>query len=161
MIIPEMRGTFQDALLRSTSRELVSVFGIASSRAVSINETLQVRVDRNTGQYAIEKRVRDGGRETRFVPVSDIPGGQGKLDTRVSIQIRMPREDAAKAADERMPAVREGPQPEPGAEDAIAFYPDGTADGREIVLRDNDGFRLGLRINAVTARVHIVELARE
>ena len=43
----------------------------------------------------------------------------------------------------------------------IFFYPDGTADASEIVLRDRDGFRLALRINPVTARVRIIELARE
>jgi hypothetical protein len=43
----------------------------------------------------------------------------------------------------------------------ILFNPDGTADAREIRLRDRDGFRLGLRINPVTARIHIVELPRE
>ena len=62
MIIPEMKGTYEDALLRSTSRELVSVFGVAGSRAVGVNQVLQVRLDRKTGRYAIERRVRDGGR---------------------------------------------------------------------------------------------------
>jgi hypothetical protein len=161
MIIPEMKGSFQDALLRSTSRELVNVFGLAGSRAVSVNQVLQVRLDRKTGQYAIEKRVREGGRENHFVPALDIPGGKGKLDTRISIQINLPGEGPANAAEESMPAVSEGAQLPAEAQDAIGFYPDGTADAREVVLRDSDGFRLGLRINPVTARVHIVELARE
>lgn len=161
MIIPEMKGTFEDALLRSTSRELVNVFSIAGSRAVSVNQVLQVRLDRQTGQYAVLKRVREGGRESRFVPALDVPGGQGKLDMRISIQIHIPGEEAAQAAGETTPLVSEGVPQGAGAGDAIAFYPDGTADAREIVLRDTDGFRLGLRINPVTARVHIVELARE
>jgi len=46
-------------------------------------------------------------------------------------------------------------------DDAITFYPDGTADASEILLRDRDGFRVALRINPVTARVRIIELARE
>jgi prepilin-type N-terminal cleavage/methylation domain-containing protein len=161
MIIPEMKGTFEDALLRSTSRELINVFSIAGSRAVSVNQVLQVRLDRQTGQYAVLKRVREGGRESRFVPALDVPGGQGKLDTRISIQIHVPGEENTQAAAETPPAVIEGAPQGPDSENAIAFYPDGTADAREIVLRDNEGFRLGLRINPVTARVHIVELARE
>jgi hypothetical protein len=44
---------------------------------------------------------------------------------------------------------------------AIAFYPDGTADSGDIILRDQEGFRLGLRINPITARVHLVEMERE
>jgi hypothetical protein len=45
-------------------------------------------------------------------------------------------------------------------EKAILFYPDGTAENREIVLEDKSGFRLALRLNPVTARVHIVEKER-
>jgi hypothetical protein len=44
---------------------------------------------------------------------------------------------------------------------AISFYPDGTADGGDITLRDREGFRLLLHINPVTARIHIVEMERE
>jgi prepilin-type N-terminal cleavage/methylation domain-containing protein len=161
MIIPEMKGSFEDALLRSTGRELVNVFGVAGSHAVSVNQVLQVRLDRKTGHYAIEKRVRERGRAGYFVPARDIPGGEGKLDARISIEIHMPGEDAAQPSGEAMPQAPETTPREQEAEDTIAFYPDGTADAREIVLRDPDGFRLGLRINPVTARVHIVELARE
>jgi Tfp pilus assembly protein FimT len=161
MIIPEMKGTFEDALLRSTSRELVNVFGVAGSHAVSVNQVLQVRLDRKTGHYAIEKQVRGSGRENHFVPARDIPGGEGKLDTRISIEIRVPGDDTAQTSGGTVPQAPESTPQEQGAEDAIAFYPDGTADAREIVLRDAEGFRLGLRINPVTARVHIVELAHE
>ena len=43
----------------------------------------------------------------------------------------------------------------------ISFYPDGTADAGDILLRDREGFRLLLQINPVTARVHVVEMERE
>ena len=35
LIIPEMKGTFEDALLRTTSRQLLDAFALASSRAVT------------------------------------------------------------------------------------------------------------------------------
>jgi type II secretion system protein H len=161
MIIPEMKGTFEDALLRSTGRELVNVFGVACSHAVSVNKVLQVRLDVKKGHYAIEERVREGGRESHFVPARDIPGGQGKLDARISIEIHMPGENTAESSGE---GAVQAPESNPRTrenEEGIAFYPDGTADAREVVLRDPAGFRLALRINPVTARVHIVELARE
>jgi len=161
MIIPEMKGTYEDALLRSTSRELVSVFGVAGSRAVGVNQVLQVRLDRKTGRYAIERRVRDGGRGSRFVPARDVPGGEGKLDTRISIEVRRPGEDPINASGDEALQVGESEPQALASDAAIAFYPDGTADAREIVLRDRDGFRLALRVNPVTARVHVVELARE
>ena len=41
----------------------------------------------------------------------------------------------------------------PGRRRSHCFYPDGTADAREIQLEDRDGFRLVLRINPTTARV--------
>ena len=44
---------------------------------------------------------------------------------------------------------------------AIAFYPDGTADAGDFILRDADGFRLALHINPITARVHVVEMDHE
>jgi type II secretion system protein H len=142
MILPELRGTYEDALLRSTSRELVNAFGLAYSRAVSFNQPHRVRIEPATGQYYVEQRVRDQGRE-EFVPLRDVSGGEGKLDTRVSIRFR--------SGDEN---ISEEPEP------TITFYPDGTADAREVLLQDRQGFRLALRVNPTTARVRVVEVAR-
>ena len=47
------------------------------------------------------------------------------------------------------------------SEQTITLYPDGTADAVEIVLRDREGFRLGLRINPITARVQSIDLQRQ
>src|SRR5882757_2524280 len=91
MIIPEMTGTYEDALLRSTSRELVNAFSIASSRAVSLNQLHRVRLDTKTGRYVIEKRVRETLQGDEFKPI-DISESEGRLDTRISIQVRKPEE---------------------------------------------------------------------
>ena len=45
--------------------------------------------------------------------------------------------------------------------EAVTFYADGTADAGEIVLRDRQGFRLGLRVHGATGRVELRELERE
>src|SRR2546425_471834 len=105
IIIPEMKGSFQDALLRSTSRELVNVFNLASSRAVSINQLHRVRLDRNSGRYLIERRAQENEQATGFVPAPEIPGSEGKLDTRISIEIRTPGEPVPDAPDQPAPAV--------------------------------------------------------
>src|SRR5436305_8539646 len=55
MILPEMRGTFQDALLRSTGRKIVEVLSLANSRAVSLNQAHKVVFDRRSHRYAIER----------------------------------------------------------------------------------------------------------
>ena len=159
MMIPEMKGTFQDALLRSTSRELISVFDLAYSRAVSLNQLRRVRVDEKTGRYLVEKQVIENGQEN-FVPADDVPGGKGELDSRIKIEFHPPGELSADANSEpanSKPAALENLS----SGTAISFYPDGTADGGDILLRDREGFRLLLQINPVTARVHVVEMERE
>ena len=50
MIIPEMKGTFQDALLRSTSRSLADALNIAYSETVSLNQSHRLRLDVATGR---------------------------------------------------------------------------------------------------------------
>ena len=95
--------------------------------------------------------------------VQDVSGLEGELDKRITIQIREPGEEPSpsQSPDGSAPLPAEpGPQLL-DSNAGILFNPDGTADAREIRLRDRDGFRLGLRINPVTARIHIVELPRE
>jgi prepilin-type N-terminal cleavage/methylation domain-containing protein len=133
VIVGEMGGTFHEALLRSTGRRLISVFSLASSRAISLDRTHQVRFDRATGHYAVETR-----RHGDFVPVEAVGGTEGTIDSHIVLRLRGE-----------------------GLKDAIAFYPDGTADEREIELRDPEGFGLALRINPVTSRVQLIELERQ
>jgi len=157
MIIPEMRGTYEDALLRSTARKLISVFDLAYSRAVSLNQLHRVRLDQHTGRYFIEQRSRSAESLTGFVPLRDVSGAEGALDPRILVQFQ---QSAQEQFDESNPensgSSAEDFQP-PISEDTIAFYPDGTADALEILLRDRAGFQLILRLNPITARVHIVE----
>jgi type II secretion system protein H len=156
LMIPEMKGSFQAELLRSNSRELINVFDLAYSRAVSLNQVRRVRLDDKTGRYLVEKQVQENGQED-FVTADDVPGNRGQLDSRIAVEFhpaeRLAAEDNGAA---------EAPVSESSPEEAmIAFYPDGTADPGAVLLRDRDGFRLLLQINPVTARVHVVELERE
>jgi type II secretion system protein H len=161
MILPEMKGTYEDALLRSTSRELVSVCGLASSHAISVNQAHRLRLDLKTGHYSIERRASDRGPEGRFVSTREVPGGEGELDTRISIEIHKSGDEATETAEQESAPVPGSRAQSERRDDGITFYPDGTADASEIMLRDRDGFRLALRIDPVTARVRIIELARE
>ena len=158
MMIPEMKGSFQDALLRSTSRELINAFDLANSRAVSLNQIRRVRLDEKTGRYLVEKRMMQNGQDD-FVPADDVPGEKGELDPRITIEFRQPDESVSEPGAQPDSAVADVGLPVDGV--AIAFYPDGTADAGDFILRDADGFRLGLRINPITARVHLVEMERE
>lgn len=162
MILPEMRGTYEEALLRSTSRQLVNLCNLAYSRAVTQQQVQRVRLDAKTGRYAIEQRDTRARARDAFAPVRDLPGGQGELDERISLMFRQPPENQPDAND-----VREATSSAVSAMGAvegqilIGFYPDGTADPGEIQLRDRQGFRLQLRISPVTARVRVRELPRE
>jgi type II secretion system protein H len=161
LILPEMKGTYEDALLRSTSRELVSVCSLASSHAVSVNQPHRLRLDPKTGHYSIERRGPDREPEGHSVSAREVPGGEGELDTRISIEIHQAGDGGSEAGEQESAPVAGSRAQSERREGGITFYPDGTADAGEIVLRDRDGFRLALRINPVTARVRIIELARE
>jgi type II secretion system protein H len=158
LMIPEMKGSFQDALLRSSSRELVNVFDLAYSRAVSLNQVRRVRFEEQTGRYEVEKQIQARGDDV-FVPADDVPENKGQLDARISIEFHQPGEfSSAENGDNgaSVSAPVSGP-----VESMIAFYPDGTADAGAMVLRDRQGYRLLLQINSITARVHVVEMERE
>ena len=103
-------------------------------------------------------RVTENGQDD-FVPADDVPGGKGELDPRITIEFRQPDENVSEPGARPDVAMTEGGSPVDGV--AIAFYPDGTADAGDIILRDQEGFRLALRINPITARVHVVEMERE
>lgn len=149
MIIPEMKGSFEDTLLRSTSRDLINVFDLASSRAVSFDQTCRVQLDTQNGRYLVEREVRDGTRED-YIPLKDVSGAEGKLDSRIGIQINRPGETSTDDDAAAAPAETSTP-------DTVSFYSDGTADAAEIKLRDRDGFQMILRLNPVTARVRMSE----
>ncbi len=162
MIIPEMKGTYEDALLRSASRDLVNAFSVAYSRAVSVNTPHRVRLDPRTGRYVVEMRARNPRQLLDYVPLPDVPGAQGELDERLSIKIRRADQSGLDAREPGPPLTAPTPGPEsPGSGEAIQFYPDGTADAVEVVLRDRAGFGLALRLNPITARVRVLELPRQ
>lgn len=152
LMIPEMRGTYEDALLRATSRQLIDTFHVAYSRAVSLNQPHRFRFEPETHRYVLERQVwARGGQE--FMQVRDVPGAEGQLDERIAVRIRV-REDSANANPMEQASASDTAG---GRTDEVSFYPDGTADGAEVLLEDRQGFRLLLRLDAVTARVRVFE----
>jgi hypothetical protein len=139
----------------------VNAFNLAYSRAITVNQTHFVRLDRNTRRYFVERPAREGEGGSGFVLVRDVAGGQGEIDARISIQIRKRYEESSVALGQGASSVSENDTRKQNRDQTLAFYPDGTGEAAEIVLRDRHGFRLALRINPTSARVHIVELERE
>src|SRR5438132_1066572 len=150
VIIPEMKGTYEDALLRSTSRELVNAFNVAYSRAVALNQIQRVRLKEGSGGYVTEARTSSSHGVDEFLPLPDSPGTHGNLDTRISVAIHRPGTSSEPVVEANASGAGEA-SPTRATEGSIAFYPDGTADDAEVELRDRQGFRLALRINSVTA----------
>jgi len=156
-IVTEMHGTFQDALLRSTSRELAGAFNVASSRAISVNRPYRILFDRVSHRYLLERSRRGG---TDFFPAKDTLGGSGVIDSRITFKILEPGLNSPDDAGVE-PSGNSGDQ---GGflsvlgEESVTFYADGTADERQIELADRDGFRLALRINPVTSRVKVTAM---
>jgi type II secretion system protein H len=156
-IVAEMRGTLQDALLRSASREMAGACNLASSRAIAANRPHRIRLDNVAHRWFLE-RGRRGGAD--FYPARDVPRNSGALDSRITLHIFEPGVNSPDDAGGE-PSGHSGSQddfPSSRAGEAVTFYPDGTADARQIELADRDGFRLALRINPVTSRVQITAL---
>lgn len=146
VMVVEMRGSFQDALLRSAAREVMNGIGLASSRAATLNEAHAFTFLRGSNVFSVapvRSVPQSVGGDQR--PLSDIRA----IDERVSLEIRDPTE-----------IIEEDEQPNDGPKrerDVITFYADGTADRREIILRDSYNVELVLRINPITGRVRIAE----
>jgi hypothetical protein len=86
------------------------------------------------------------GQTVEEAKLTDFAGNKGEFDSNIKVQLRA-RSDAE--SDALVQA------------DKISFYPDGTADATDVLLRDRTGFGLMLRINPVTSRVQVMELERQ
>jgi Tfp pilus assembly protein FimT len=161
MILPEMRGSFGDALLRSSGRELVNVFELAYSRSVSLNQIHVVRFEESTGRYAVARRVPSRGNQPEFAPLKDVAGSSGKLDERIRLRVRASADKIQdnEGGNERSSDSRR--MEEHATAGMVSFYPDGTADAAEVLLRDRAGFGLRLQIDPITARIKLDEVVRE
>jgi type II secretion system protein H len=153
VMLPEMRGTYEDAVLRATGRQLVEACNFASSQAVTLNRPHRVHFDPKHTQYKIEAKAETV--ESGFVPLQNTSAAKGSLDSRISIEIQQPAQET-----NEIPAAGENAQ-SARTDDFITFYADGTADPIQIILRDRQGFALGLQMNPTTARVRIIELERQ
>jgi len=151
MIVPEMKGSMEDALLRSSARKVVDVFNLTYSRAVSFNQLHRVLLDPGTGKFRVERKLEDSPNQNDFEAITDLNGFQGQIDPRIAIEIR---------ASQPEPSDEQMPEDEPKVSflrDGINFYADGTADGCEILLRDRMGVEVVLQLNPITASIHMLD----
>ena len=157
MIVPEMRGTFQDALLRSTGRKMVEVLNLANSRAVSLNQEHKVVFDLKAHRYTIEGSARGQDEGSGPVALREISGGEGEIDPSLSLELQKAQVEPADMEEEGERAEPQDQALTDRRRDVISFYPDGTADATQLALRDREGNQIVLRINPITARVQVLE----
>ena len=147
VIVVEMQGTFANALLRSTSRQIMSGLSLASSRAISLNQPHSFEWTRAENKFT----VRSQQKKRASAEQEEMPAESEKIDERITVELRDP------SASDEQEAREEPDQTQRPNADMIYFYPDGTADAREIVLRDNNNAELVLRISPITGRVRVQE----
>ena len=153
-ITAEMHGTMQDAILRSTARELAEACRLASSRAISVNRPHRLHVDISKHRYLIERGNASG---SDFLPAEDLPASLGALNPRIKIQVQ-PTLTPDEAGAEPPENLDKQAAFSLASAESITFYADGTADSKQMELTDQDGFRLALRVNPITSRVQIKPL---
>lgn len=157
-IVPEMRGSLEGTLLRSSSRKLVEILALANSRAVSRNETHRVYFDIQKGHFQLERQAGRSARPVGFFPVQDISATAGELDPRIALELRPSPGVSPSDAPIARPSTTSRPNPKASPPThSISFQPDGTTDAIDLVLHDRSGHQVILRLNPITARIRIVE----
>jgi type II secretion system protein H len=166
MILPAFNRSYRDAVLRSDARKLAAAMSLAYSQSVTLGRVHRLCVAGAERRWWLE--LQEDGRDRAFVPALGVPGGAGELDGAVQATVREPLESGRKSraaggeTEERRElstaAAERGREEEPAV---IAFRPDGTAEAREVLLEDGDGFALAVRVHPSTSRVRVVEIDRE
>jgi prepilin-type N-terminal cleavage/methylation domain-containing protein len=169
MVLPAFGRTYRDAVLRADARKVAAAMGLAYSQSVTSGRVHRLRLDGAERRFWIEHQ--DEGGERGFVPALGIPGVCGELDGAAVATLREPardREDerAGPREDALEPPREEQPEDAGEADGekevpAIAFRPDGTADAREVLLEDADGFALAVRVHPATSRIRVIEVDRK
>src|SRR2546423_13151942 len=77
LIIPQMKGTYQDAVLRSTGRQLVDVLSLAGSRAITLSQPMRVHIEPRKSHYFVQK---GGPARQKSTAEVDFPGGEGEIN---------------------------------------------------------------------------------
>lgn len=166
-VVPQFSGSYQEARLRAAGRELLAAMNIAYSQAITAGQTVSLLIEPAEGRYRLEASGRSGlaawsaaAGEGDISRVAKLPGASGRIDPRIAVHVREAGEAPEKGRMRRETSPRQ-PTPAGTAAEAIRFRPDGTADAREILLEDQEGFLLALRLHPTTARVELQKLGRD
>lgn len=187
MVTPQLAGSRQEALLKAAARRLVATFRLAYSQAVTTQQTVTFYWNASDQRYRLEATPSDlagasqdgaGGQAVSF------PGADGEIDQRISVRLRSRgrassssasssargpsnRASASRTSSTRPPrgaapnATRSSGGATSTPPEQIAFQPLGTADAAELLLEDQEGFALVVRVDPVTSQVTTEALGRK
>jgi len=155
LVVPEMRGSFESARLRSSARKVVNAINLAAVRASTRNLPHRVHIDPVQGRLTLE--AGNGGEGEGFAPVTDISGAVFQLNDTIRIQSRRIEPENLSSMPQAPLLPQEDEETAVDRDQLISFYPDGSADAAEIILMDRQGFQLVLKVNPITARVRVTE----
>lgn len=157
LMIPEMKGSYEESLLRSNGRKLSAAFSAAYSRAVTTHKLHRVRINKEDSKLLVEERSAE--MEMPFIPVKQFDRRTSQLHPNVSIQFHRPT-SAFTGPEERVESPQQEPEESKIPGGVFVFHPDGTCEGSDIELRDRMGFGLLLQLNGITSRVRFTHLER-
>ena len=157
LMIPEMKGSYEEAQLRSNARKLRAAFKTAYSRSISTHRQHRVRIDLENSKLIVEER--NSSSETPYIPLKDFDRKTSQLHPHVGIRFHQPVSEFSGGAGESeaesaLPRLKEIP------DGVFVFHPNGTSEGKDIELRDRMGFGLMIQLDPITCRVRFENLER-
>lgn len=167
LIIPEMQGTYEDALLRASARKIVSVCSLAHSQSITTGEDHRVRLDLKQNRYTLERQGSDSDSPSSFREVQNVPDSQGSWDDRIQMILAplSPSRPSVQDSDgdrpgrprsvDRQPEEPIPDEPSRVDVDSIVFHPDGTCEPVQAILTDRAKFEVRLALNPITSRIRM------
>ncbi|HYE33122.1 MAG TPA: type II secretion system protein [Methylomirabilota bacterium] len=155
-MVSEMRGTLEDAILRESARKIIDACDATNARAISTGRAHVLVFNIAQHKFAARPKGRSRRDEADSTAVQEIPAARGELDARITLSIQEPGAIDSKSSEAEDPSD-EARSAKPESLEVITFFPDGTCEPREFLLRDRMGVQLALRINPITSHVRILE----
>lgn len=156
VVVSEMSGTREDAILKASARKVIDVLNLASSRSITLGQTHRVQFEVGKHRFEVRRKVHEPEEGVGFVSLNDATGSIGEWDERIQMEFPKP-ETAENEGSENVPED----EPKELEHGAISFYPDGTADPFRMILRDRQGYEIVLQINPATGRVKVKQFERQ
>ena len=157
LMIPDMKGSYEEALLKSNARKLSAAFNTAYSKAITTHQLHRVRIDTVEGKLFVEARTKEI--ETPYLPLKEFDRKDSQLHSNISMRFHEPQQgftgDPTQVPNPSMVSPSD-PQPE----NVFVFQPDGTCKGKDVEMRDRMGFGLMIHLNRITSRVTFENLER-